>query len=67
MHAIGFNQRFSQALLGHSTDRNHNLYAKGAVVEVPCLETSEIDFKLERQNGLKLLPKPASHELKDVG
>jgi len=67
MHSIGFNQRFSQALLGHSTDRNHNLYAKGAVVEVPCLETSEIDFKLERQNGLKLLTNPSYHEVKEVG
>lgn len=61
MHSIGFNQRFSQALLGHSTDHNHNLYAKGAVVQVPCLEISEADFNLKSENGLKLLP-PASEQ-----
>jgi len=56
MHTIGFNQRFSKALLGHSTDHNHNLYSKGAVVEVPCLETLESEFKMEKARGLKLLP-----------
>jgi integrase len=64
MHAIGFNHRFSKALLGHSTDRNHYLYSKGATVQVPCLETSEVDFKLEQENGLKLLPNFS--ELKEV-
>lgn len=66
MHSIGFNQRFSKALLGHGTDRNHNHYSKGAVVQIPCLETSESDFKLEREGGLKILPKPTYPELKDV-
>ena len=49
MHTIGFNERFSKALLGHKTTRNHNLYAKGAVVQVPCLEKSESDFQLENE------------------
>ena len=62
MHAIGFNHRFSKALLGHGTNRNHNLYAKGATVQVPCLETCEADFKLEEQRGLQLLPPPPEME-----
>jgi hypothetical protein len=64
MHTVGFNERFSHALLGHSTERNHNLYAKGAVVRVPCLEISESDFRSEQERNLKLLPKFS--ELKDA-
>jgi hypothetical protein len=34
----GMPERFAQAALGHSSKAVHRAYAKGAIMEIPCLE-----------------------------
>jgi hypothetical protein len=34
----GMPERFAQAALGHSSKAVHHAYAKGAIMEIPCLE-----------------------------
>jgi integrase len=37
----GMPERFAQAALGHSSKAVHRAYARGAIVEIPCLEELE--------------------------
>jgi integrase len=44
----GIPERYAQAALGHSSKAVHRAYAKGAILEIPCLEDYESDAPKDR-------------------
>lgn len=51
--ACGFNKRFSMAMVGHSREKTHDLYADGGAMLVPSLEEWELLYVATREQRLE--------------
>lgn len=54
----GMPERFAQAALGHSSKAVHRAYAKGAIMEIPCLEDMLRDKAATNQRAASILSEP---------